>query len=120
MAGIILVGALVFLVNAAYLLTAGDWLAPAHVTHRSDLETIRGEEFLTEVIVGCYSCEHLTGWSTVPRGHTVTRRPRRPVVTVCGSSTSRRRRGAGVSRRRLTEAFVDPVAWSQYMSYREI
>ncbi|WP_128226395.1 SLC13 family permease [Halobacteriaceae bacterium SHR40] len=45
-------GIIVFLVTAAYLLTIGYWLAPSHVTPRSDLETTEEEEFLTEIIVG--------------------------------------------------------------------
>lgn len=45
-------GLLVFVVTAAYLLTLGYWLTPAHVTPRSELETTQKEEFLTEVIVG--------------------------------------------------------------------
>ncbi|EMA56098.1 sodium/anion symporter (sulfate or citrate) [Halococcus thailandensis JCM 13552] len=45
-------GLLVFLVGAAYLLTVGYWLAPSHVTPRSELETAHKEEFLTEVIIG--------------------------------------------------------------------
>ncbi|MEF8977096.1 MAG: SLC13 family permease, partial [Halapricum sp.] len=45
-------GLVVFLVTAIYLLTVGYWLAPSHVTPRSELETAQKEEFLTEVIVG--------------------------------------------------------------------
>ena len=45
-------GIVVFLVTAAYLLTIGYWLAPSHVTPRSELETVQEEEFLTEVIIG--------------------------------------------------------------------
>ncbi|MEF8799612.1 MAG: SLC13 family permease [Halolamina sp.] len=45
-------GLIVFLVGAAYLLTVGYWLAPSHVTPRSELETTHKEEFLTEVIIG--------------------------------------------------------------------
>ena len=45
-------GFVVFLVTGVYLLTVGYWLAPTHVTPRSELETTQKEEFLTEVVVG--------------------------------------------------------------------
>jgi di/tricarboxylate transporter len=45
-------GIVVFSVTAIYLLTAGYWLTPSHVTPRSELETTQKEELLTEVIVG--------------------------------------------------------------------
>lgn len=44
-------GLVVFVVTAAYLLTVGYWLTASHVRPRSDLETTRKAEFLTEVLV---------------------------------------------------------------------
>ena len=44
-------GAVVFVVTAGYLLTLGYWLAPSHVTPRSEVETTGETEFLTEILV---------------------------------------------------------------------
>ena len=44
-------GVVVFLVGAAYLLTVGYWLAPSHVTPRSERATTAREEYLTELVV---------------------------------------------------------------------
>ena len=44
-------GAIVFVVGSAYLLTVGFYLAPSHVTPRSERATTGKEEYLTEVIV---------------------------------------------------------------------
>ncbi|AGB15933.1 di-/tricarboxylate transporter [Halovivax ruber XH-70] len=44
-------GVIVFLVGSAYLLTVGYWLAPSHVTPRSDRATTAKEEYLTELVV---------------------------------------------------------------------
>jgi di/tricarboxylate transporter len=48
-------GVLVFGTCAAYLLTVGYWLAPAHVVPRSERTSTQQEVFLTEVIVGADS-----------------------------------------------------------------
>jgi len=45
-------GLIVFGVGAAYLLTVGYWLTPAHVTPRSARESTEQDVFLTEIIVG--------------------------------------------------------------------
>ncbi len=44
-------GAVIFVVGSAYLLTVGYHLAPSHVKPRSARETTEKEEYLTEVIV---------------------------------------------------------------------
>jgi di/tricarboxylate transporter len=48
-------GIVVFAVTGGYLLTVGYWLAPSHVTPRSEVETTGATEFLTEVIIGADS-----------------------------------------------------------------
>ena len=48
-------GVLVFGTCAAYLLTVGYWLTPAHVVPRSERTSTQQEVFLTEVIVGADS-----------------------------------------------------------------
>jgi di/tricarboxylate transporter len=44
-------GAVLFVAGAAYLLTVGYWLTPAHVTPRSERKTTAREEFLTELVI---------------------------------------------------------------------
>ncbi|SFC50789.1 Di-and tricarboxylate transporter [Halobiforma haloterrestris] len=48
-------GAVVFVVGSAYLLTVGYWLAPSHVTPRSERSTATEEEYLTELVVRQHS-----------------------------------------------------------------
>jgi di/tricarboxylate transporter len=45
-------GAILFVTGAAYLMTVGYWLTPAHVMPRSERETTGQEEFLTELMIG--------------------------------------------------------------------